>query len=386
MTHALLAAFALLAAPAAGEAVRMNQIQVIGTHNSYHAGLTAPMATLMRSRSPTAADSLDYSHPSLTAQLDAGVRQVELDVFADTQGGRYAHPQGASAPGAPAFDPQGLMRRPGFKVLHVQDLDYVSTCQPFAGCLGELRAWSRAHPGHAPIFVLVETKASTPRANPPLTAAEPFTPAVLDALDAEVRAAIPAAERIAPDDVRGGRDSLADAVAHGGWPTLAAARGKLVFLFDQKSVGPAYLTGHPALRGRALFTNAEPGAADAAFVERNDAPAAEIADLVRRGYLVRTRADADTRQARTGDTTRRDEALRSGAQMVSTDYPASEPSRWTGYHVALPGGAAARCNPVNAPAACAAGELERSPEAVRPRASSPPAKPTPRARISVWNR
>jgi len=46
--------------------------------------------------------------------------------------------------------------------------------------------------------------------------------------------------------------------------------------------------------------------------------------------------------------------LASGAQIVSTDYPAAEPARWDGhYFVALPGGArAARCNPVNAPAGC----------------------------------
>ena len=107
-----------------------------------------------------------------------------------------------------------------------------------------------------------------------------------------------------------------------------------------------------------MFTNAEPGSPDAAFVERNEGSAAEIADLVRRGYLVRTRADGDTRQARTGDVTRRDEALRSGAQLVSTDYPAAEPARWSGYAVALPGGAAVRCNPVNAPAGCDDRRLE----------------------------
>ena len=352
---------ALLLAAAAPEALRLNQIQVVGTHNSYHAGLTAPAAARLQARDPQAAAALDYRHPSLTSQLDAGVRQLELDVFADGSGGRYAHPQAAALPGAPPFDPQGVMRRPGFKVMHVQDLDYVSTCQPFNACLREIRAWSRAHPRHVPLFVLVETKASTPRAEPPLTTPEPITTAALDALDAEVRSVFPERERVTPDEVRGARASLADAVAHHGWPTLAQARGRVVFLLDQTSVGPAYLAGHPALRGRALFTNAEPGADDAAFVERNDAPAAEIADLVRRGYLVRTRADADTRQARTGDVSRRDEALRSGAQIVSTDYPASEPARWSGYSVSLPDGGSARCDPVNAPATCRSDDVERPP-------------------------
>ena len=54
----------------------------------------------------------------------------------------------------------------------------------------------------------------------------------------------------------------------------------------------------------------------------------------------------------TGDTHRRDELLHSGAQFISTDYPASEPARWTNYSVSLPDGLIARCNPVNAPKGC----------------------------------
>ena len=41
--------------------------------------------------------------------------------------------------------------------------------------------------------------------------------------------------------------------------------------------------------------------------------------------MVRTRADSDTREARKNDTTRRDKALSSGAQFISTDYP--EPNK-----------------------------------------------------------
>jgi hypothetical protein len=45
--------------------------------------------------------------------------------------------------------------------------------------------------------------------------------------------------------------------------------------------------------------------------------------------------------------------MASGAQILSTDYPASEPARWEGhYSVSLPGNVAARCNPVIAPAGC----------------------------------
>ena len=136
----------------------------------------------------------------------------------------------------------------------------------------------------------------------------------------------------------------------GNWPTLKSARGKVIFLMDQRPVGPIYLEGHPSLRGRALFTNAEPGQPDAAFIERNDGPAEDIAALVQKGYLVRTRTDSDTKEARTNATTRRDAMMASGAQILSTDYPVNEPARWEGHFVvALPGNAVARWNPVNSP-------------------------------------
>ena len=124
------------------------------------------------------------------------------------------------------------------------------------------------------------------------------------------------------------------------------------------TLGPIYGQGHPSLKGRILFTNAIPGAPDAAFVEQNEGSLEEINALVTQGYLVRTRTDESTEQARTNDTTRRDLALSSGAQMLSTDYPLSEPSAWTKYSVGLPDGLVARCNPVNKPAGCVDSLLE----------------------------
>jgi hypothetical protein len=77
-----------------------------------------------------------------------------------------------------------------------------------------------------------------------------------------------------------------------------------------------------------------------------------IDSLVKDGYIVRARADESTIAARTNDTTRRDELLASGAQMISTDYPLSEPSQWTGYSVGFANGLTARCNIINAPKRC----------------------------------
>ena len=89
----------------------------------------------------------------------------------------------------------------------------------------------------------------------------------------------------------------------------------------------------------------------AAFLFLDDpvAEAERIRAAVAAGYLVRTRADADTREARSGDTRRREAAFASGAQYVSTDYFRPDPRFATGYVVELPGGETVRCNPVRRP-------------------------------------
>jgi Phosphoinositide phospholipase C, Ca2+-dependent len=342
----------------ANDAVRMNQIQVIGSHNSYHVGIAPSESKLVMANNPKLYQAFEYRHRPLDQQLNSGIRQIELDIYADSQGGRYAHPAGPDAvaaaglPKDPDFDPQGLMTKPGFKVMHVQDLDYRSSCQPFVACLKIVREWSQAHPNHVPVFILLETKQTDLPAQFHATTTEKFTSATFDALDAEIRSVFAPNELITPDQVRGKNKTLEAAVLHNQWPTLASARGKVVFLMDQRPVGPVYLEGHPSLRGRVIFTNAEPGQPDAAFTEENDGAPAEIEALVRKGYLVRARTDSDTKQARSNDTARRDEVLPSGAQLLSTDYPASEPSQWTGYSVSLQDDAIVRCNPVNAPASC----------------------------------
>src|SRR5712691_10592398 len=99
----------------------------------------------------------------------------------------------------------------------------------------------------------------------------PLTTADFDALDAEIRSVFPANELITPDDVRGTHATLEEAVRSGtGWPTLAAARGKVLFLLDQGDQRSVYIAGHPGLKGRVIFTNATPGEPDAALVEMND--------------------------------------------------------------------------------------------------------------------
>ena len=95
-----------------------------------------------------------------------------------------------------------------------------------------------------------------------------------------------------------------------------------------------------------MFVNIEETSPAAAYITLNDplAQDARIRAAVGAGLIVRTRADADTVQARTGDTAMRDAALASAAQYVSTDYMTPD-LRWSAYQVGLPGGMTGRIGP-----------------------------------------
>lgn len=318
--------------------IRLNDIQIIGTHNSYHVSIPPNEMLYERETHPRFAESIDYQHLPLTAQLDAGVRQLELDVYGDSKGGLFDNPAGphnATKYGLspdPPFDPEDVMKKPGFKVLHIQDIDYRSNCQPFMSCLSIIRKWSLTHPRHLPIFVLIENKDETGPAF--MVKPEPVTDKTFDDLDAVIRSVFVPSEIVIPDDVRGKHKTLEEAIVSSGWPLLDSARGKVIFLLDQRRFEQMYVRDHPSLEGRVMFANSAPGSPDAAFIEVND-PLADpnlIPSLVRKGYLVRTMTDPEPAGIRAGDTRRRDAAMASGAQILSTDYPCNERAK-SGYCV-----------------------------------------------------
>ncbi|WP_347302566.1 Ca2+-dependent phosphoinositide-specific phospholipase C [Croceibacterium sp. TMG7-5b_MA50] len=358
------AAALLLAAPvllAAGEPspLTMNDIQVVGSHNSFKAAIPQAVMARLRQTEPKLADGLYYHHLSLAEQLDAGVRQFELDIFADPEGGRYADPAGeqwAREAGEQTGFDRVAMLAPGYKVLHIPDVDYMSTCATLAACLGEIDGWSRAHPDHLPIMITLNA-ADMPSGREGITVPLPLDDAeLLDALDAEISAALPGERLITPDEVRGDATTLADGVRTRSWPTLEEARGRVYVLLDVRdAVSDAYRAGHPSLSGRAMFGWYPDGQPEAVIQIVQD-PLVD-GDRIRRwvagNTIVRTRTDANTMEARTGDHAKAEAAMASGAQAVSTDYyPGAPDPLGTGFTVTLLGGAMARCSPVRVPAGC----------------------------------
>ena len=349
---------------AGDDQIRLNQIQLLGSHNSYHiapegtilipltlGGLAVP-GLVQGLGNPLA---LNYTHAPLPTQLARGIRTFELDVYADPDGGRFSQPrllqlfnvQNPNIP--PGLD------QPGLKVLHIADVDFLSTCVTLQACLGQIRTWSDAHPDHLPIVINLELKGDG--LNLPatfgFTSILPFDATQLDAVDAELRTAL-GDRLITPDDVRGSAATLRDAITTTGWPTVKDSRGKVLFFMDNADVRSTYLAGHPSLAGRVMFTSSGEGQPDGAILKVNDpGDGTEIRNLVQQGYIVRTRTDDDP--VADPSPARRDVALASGAQIVHSDYPAGEPRFNTGFELTFGTRVASRCNPVTTTAAtCAA--------------------------------
>lgn len=295
------------------DGLRVNHLQALGTHNSYH---ISPGSSVK---------DLDYTHRPLPDQLDGGVRQFELDVHFNQPG--------------EAID-----------IYHLEVIDMMSTCATLTDCLQAMRGWSDAHAEHHMLYLMLEIK--TPYN-------QILVDDLFDTLEQQILEVWPRERLLTPDDLQGDAADLPAAIAARGWPTVEATRGKLlVVLHDGANWRARYVADGTA--GRLLFPDAfgDLSLPYAAVHSINDAidDAATIADVVDAGHIVRTRADADNVEPPINDHTRADAALASGATFISTDYP--PPKGELDYVFAIPDGTPSRCNPRSAPPDCTAAQIE----------------------------
>src|SRR5215207_463712 len=148
--------------PVGDDAIALNQIQLIGSHNSYH---VAPDPRILSLRTPLAGAfpaiagalgdpaALNYTHASIPDQLAAGIRTFELDTWADPDGGRFTNPKLNANFGIHDDElDYAALAEPGFKVFHIVDIDQRSRCVSLELCLTQIRSFSDAHPDHLPII------------------------------------------------------------------------------------------------------------------------------------------------------------------------------------------------------------------------------------------
>lgn len=344
--------------------LKLNQIQIIGSHNSYKK-LPDPRVMKfmmkMRKRLGDAADPLriDYGHLPFDSQFaEYGVRGLEIDIYNDPKGGcLYKRKINAFVHGVPVKSGIAELKKPGFKVLHIKDVDYLTNYYTFKEALIALKRWSDAHPNHLPIFINLEPKTDGPADESGtlrflgFKRVVPFDAAAYDSIDAEIKSVFGSQLNsiLTPDKLRGTFPSLEEMAQHNAWPALDQCRGKIIFIMLGGSKED-YLNGHPALVGRAMCVYGSPGKGETAFIMQDESigDSANIVKLIKQGYIVRTRSDIETMDARANDPHRKLAAMQSGAQIISTDYYKPDlrlspfEVQWEGKHVC-------RVNPVLLP-------------------------------------
>ncbi len=364
--------------------LKINQIQILGTHNSYAkkrdtviVNFLDPIFTkMMNGYSKNMSDEqkakwqeyhpntssfkemLAYDFPPFDEQLDAGLRSLAIDIVYDPEGGRFSKPvifDVLNKKGITNYLPfdDTDMDNPGFKVMHIPDLDFRSNYNTFESALIALKNWSDKNPTHTPIFIMIEAKDDVLPVFPNSTKVLPFDEKAYQNLDAELISILGRDKIITPDDVRGNYNTLEEAVLAKNWPTLKSSLGKFMFLLLPGGAGLKdegnYLKGHPSLKGRTMFVKADIGKPHAAFLLLDNSIMREkdITAAVKKGYMVRTRSDIETYEAKINNKTRANAAFNSGAQIISTDFYQAGNAYGTDYIVRMPNNKPVMINKIN---------------------------------------
>lgn len=321
------------------DTIRLNEWRVLASHNSYKLKPNPRVISFLQRFKKRLGDDMDskrmnYGHLSLSEQFSTyGIRGIELDVYYDPKGKRYRKRRlNLFVGGVKQRVKDSVMRQPGFKMLHIADIDYETNYLTFKAALTEINAWSKANSNHTPIYINIEPKNDSPGDYSKFLRFLGFKKALkydekayLE-LDAEIMSVFGVADVFTPADLKGKYATIKERLLAEGWPTLNECLGKVFFIIDGDRNG-MYQSFLEKGEKRPMFVYSEPNENSTAFVKRNDPLNNEtaISELTNM-YIVRTRSDVETMHARNNDFSLLEAALKSQAQIISTDFYKADPA------------------------------------------------------------
>ena len=273
---------------ALSDGVKLNNIAVIGTHNSYqryHEGQSSGFCGLNNEKGMPI---------TLSDQLDAGLRNLEIDVET-------------------VVDETGTH----FVCMHSPLLDMATNCYSFEKALEEIAVWSDNNPGHLPITIIIEPKSVFI----PLENMRFFSAEAANELDKTVRDAL-ADRLLTPADTMGGFDSLKAMREADAWPEVRDILGRIIAVLHPCGATSDYIKQDETVKTQSMFPMVRPADKDksyAAFLLVNDASAllSKYTGLADGNFMIRTRADLSGRYSASTFAT----AASTVANIISTDYP-----------------------------------------------------------------
>lgn len=312
------------------DSTRLNEIRILASHNSYKKYPNPKVLRFLSRFKKQLGPSndpiqLDYGHLPLSRQFDEyGVRGIEIDINYDPKGGLYSKRKlNLFIPGIRQRIKDERMEEPGFIVLHIADVDYETNYLTLKDVLIELKKWSNNHPDHSPLFVNIEAKGNNPGDESKFLRklgfrkAIPFDSLAYEKLDEEIFSVLSTENIFSPRDLKGTYSSIHNRLQKENWPFLQECLGKIIFILEGSNKH-LYRQNNFV---RPMFVYGNPNDVNTAFVLQNDPIGKELEILeMTKKFIVRTRSDAGTIEARKNDYTRFHSAWKSGAQIISTDY------------------------------------------------------------------
>ena len=281
------------------QGVKMNEIAIIGTHNSYQLLATPQKRFLEKVLSfltfGQKGKKADFEMDTYTEQLEKGVRNLEIDIE--------------------TIDNDGDL---SFIVTHNPITDNVSSAYDFSKGLEEIAMWSDNNPGHIPVYLLIEPKSEVPDTNN----MKNFSYAYALELDRIIREVL-GDRLVTPEQIMGDFENIEEMRMADAWPTLEQVAGKIIVLLHPCNVTEEYINTDTSLSTQAMFPMLRFEDIEkpyASFILDNDPETAtenNLKTIGEKNLMVRTRADnyPDFSEDKYNCTDN------CGSHIITTDYP-----------------------------------------------------------------
>ncbi len=297
--------------------IKFNELRFIATHNSYQTPATEEFKELYRDLSELTcglvkAEKAEFWSQTLTQQLNCGIRSLEMDIE--------------------TFDRKGEI---SFTCMHSPYTDMTTSCYDFALAMKEIAMWSDNNPNHLPITIIIEPKSGFL----PMRDMEFFNLEYACAFDEELRRTL-GDKLFTPADMLRDYNNFEEMRAADDWCEAKDMLGKVLILLHECDVTEEYISLDTSIKTQAMFPmlREEDVERDCTsfILANNPDELLEISEdvLKKKKIIARTRADTFT----DAPPEQREDALISGAQIVSTDYPPRDDLKPGAYTVTFDNG------------------------------------------------
>jgi len=282
------------------DGVKLNEVAILGTHNSYQTLATEKTRFLMKiidiiTLRKLGLDTFDFEMDTLTEQLESGIRNVEIDIE--------------------TLDKDEKIE---FKVTHNSFVDNASSAYDFAKALQEIKMWSDNNPGHIPVYIIIEPKSFVIEINGmkkfSLDYAKELEKVIVNELGNSL---------LTPKDMLRDYASFKEMRENDDWISLKEAQGKIIVLLHDCDVTESYIALDESIKTQKMFPMLrydDRNESYTSFILENDAWRAserKIENIDESNLIVRTRADVYPEYS-----DERYEVIEDcGSQIITTDFP-----------------------------------------------------------------